>query len=277
MNGIAQQSNDANACPANRSGVARAGRAFTLIEVLLSVAIFAILLAAINGLLYAALHLQIHAEDRVDEVLPTGRAVEMIKRDILGIVPMNNGQTNSSSSTNSSDSSDSTSSSDTSTTPTNIIFGPVTGGTYTGTNTLTVAGLSGPIKLDMFTTTGIVADGQRWSEVQRVNYSLQPPVNGSKNAGLDLVRCVSHNPLTFSQEVPDQLRLLANLQEMKVTFYDGTNWLDYWGMPDTYGSTNVPVAIEMTLYYASDRSTSAKAPLKLTFPIPTSLVNTNLY
>jgi prepilin-type N-terminal cleavage/methylation domain-containing protein len=277
MNGIAQQSNDANARTANRSGVARAGRAFTLIEVLLAIAIFAILLAAINGLLYAALHLQIHAEDRVDESLPTGRAVEIIKRDILGIVPLNNGQTNSSSSTNSSDSSDSTSSSDTSTTPTNIIFGPVFGGTYTGTNTLAVAGLSGAIKLDMFTTTGIVPDGQRWSEVQHVNYSLQPPANGARDGGMDLVRCVSHNPLMLAQEVPDQLRLLGNLQDMKVSFYDGTNWTDYWGTPQTYGSTNVPVAIEMTLYYASDRSSPAKAPLKLTFPIPTALVNTNLY
>ena len=53
-------------------------RGFTLIEVLLAVAIFAIILAAINGVLISALRLRSHTTAATDELLPVDMAVGII-------------------------------------------------------------------------------------------------------------------------------------------------------------------------------------------------------
>jgi len=274
MNLETRPSNYSAARPENQGAGRRSQRAFTLIEVLLTIAIFAVILAAIDGVLFAALRLQNHAEDAVGDVLPAGRAIEFIKRDIAGIVPMNN-STNSS--TNDSSSSSSSSSTNSAAAATNFVIGPVVGGTYSGTNSLQGAGLSGVIKLEMFTATGVAGDGDHWCEIERVDYSLQPSVNRSRNeGGFDLVRCVSHNPFTFNPEIPDLKRLIGGLQDMQVTFFDGTNWQGSWGNPDTVGTSNLPTAIKIKLYYYADRNTTARSPLELLYPVPTALVNTNL-
>src|SRR5262245_8586803 len=68
----------------NRS--ARRQRAFTLIEVMLAVAIFAIVLAAINGVFYSALRLRRTASEAIEQSLPVQQAVAIIKRDLQGLV-----------------------------------------------------------------------------------------------------------------------------------------------------------------------------------------------
>ncbi len=221
--------------------------AFTLIEVLIAVAIFAILLAAIDGLLFGAMHLQAKATDAIDAVLPTDQAITVIKRDIAGMVP-----------------------------PSGPICGSVVGGSYAGTNTLNAAGLSGLISLEIYTTTGIVNDDDSWCDVQRVDYSLQNSTNGAVAIGRDLVRCVSHNPLTLTPDIPDQQRLLEAIQKLEVMFFDGTNWVDSWGSPDSGTTTNLPTAIRFRIDFTTERSSAqTKAPLELLLPVPTALVNTN--
>jgi len=63
-----------------------ASTAFTLIEVLLAVAIFAIVLAAINGVFYSALRLRRKAAEAIEQSLPVQQAVAIIKRDLQGLV-----------------------------------------------------------------------------------------------------------------------------------------------------------------------------------------------
>ena len=62
-------------------------RAFTLIEILLAVAIFAVVLTAMNGVFYGALHLRDRTARLVESALPIQQAVTIIKHDLQGLVP----------------------------------------------------------------------------------------------------------------------------------------------------------------------------------------------
>src|SRR6266446_2649454 len=60
--------------------------AFTLLELLIAVAIFSIVLTAINGVFYGAMRLQSKSARTVEESLPIQQTVAILKRDFQGIV-----------------------------------------------------------------------------------------------------------------------------------------------------------------------------------------------
>ena len=64
-----------------------ASSGFTLIELLLSIAIFAVVLAAVNGVLFGALKLRNKTTHSLDLNLPIEHASLVVRRDLEGIVP----------------------------------------------------------------------------------------------------------------------------------------------------------------------------------------------
>src|SRR5437870_12733619 len=62
-------------------------RAFTLIEVMIAMAVFAIVLAAINGIFWGALRLRNKTVESIDAALPKERALAIIRSDLANIVP----------------------------------------------------------------------------------------------------------------------------------------------------------------------------------------------
>src|SRR4051812_18239005 len=63
-----------------------AAPAFTLLELLIAVSIFAIVLAAINGVFYGAMRLQRTATRSVEAAFPLQQTLAILKRDLQGIV-----------------------------------------------------------------------------------------------------------------------------------------------------------------------------------------------
>src|SRR5437773_2006618 len=61
-------------------------RAFTLLELLIAVAIFAMVLLAINGVFYGAMRLRTKTSRMVEASLPIQQTVAILKRDLQGIV-----------------------------------------------------------------------------------------------------------------------------------------------------------------------------------------------
>src|SRR5579859_3671810 len=59
---------------------------FTLVEMLLALAICAIVLVAINAVFASAVRLREHTSSRVAEALPVERTLEMLRRDLKGAV-----------------------------------------------------------------------------------------------------------------------------------------------------------------------------------------------
>ena len=163
---------------------------FTLIEVLIAVAIFAIVLAAINTVFYSALRLRNRSAAAFDEALPVQQAVAIIKRDLANLV---------------------------------VPGGTLSGSLQTTTITNSVVGQASP---DFYTSAGLMDDIVPWGDIERVSYLLVDSTN--RAPGMDLYRAVTRNLLSQTQDPPVQQRLMGGVQGLVFYFYDGEQWLDSW-------------------------------------------------
>ncbi len=64
--------------------------AFTLIEMMLALAIAAVVLAAISSVLFGALHLQSRTTEITAQTLPMDHLVSTMRGDLLDLVPIGN-------------------------------------------------------------------------------------------------------------------------------------------------------------------------------------------
>ncbi len=208
----------------------RAGRgaAFTLIEVLIAVTIFAIVLAAINTVFYSALRLRNRSAASFDEALPVQQAVAIIKRDLANLV---------------------------------LPGGLLSGALQTTTLTNAVAGQASP---DFYTAAGQMDNMAPWADIERVSYVLVESTN--RAPGLDLCRAATRNLLSQTQDLPVQQRLLGGVQSLLFYFYDGNQWLDSWD--STAQTNNLPRAIKVQIQLAVQASApSSPGPIELVVPL----------
>jgi type II secretion system protein J len=208
-------------------------RAFTLIELILAIGVAAIVLVAANAVLFGALHLRDQTSDAVDVNTPVDATVAFLKRDLAGVLP-----------------------------PTNGTSGFLSGSFRAGN--IISAGVSEPVAVEMFTTTGALGESKPWSEIQRVNYELKTPATRDA-VGRDLYRSVTRNLLTLnSLEVEDQL-MLTGVASVKFSGYDGAQWQDAWDTSDvTAVNTNLPWAVRVEIKMAGNANAQ---PIQVIVPI----------
>lgn len=201
-----------------------AARAFTLIEVVLATAAFAIILVAVHGVFYNAIRLRDRTTLSLDAALPLQRTLALLQRDLANLVPPGG-----------------TLSGTLQTTPTDD---------STNTSTLNTAGSadvrSGAQRVspDLYAAVGVLGDDLPWAEVQRVTYYLMPSTNRTA-VGRDLVRSVTRNLLPPNQEEWTEDRLLTEVEDVRFYFYDGTEWLETWD--STTEETPLPLAVRVAL------------------------------
>lgn len=204
--------------------------AFTLIELLIAVLVFAIVLASINAVFYSAVRLRNRAAQSFEESLPLQQTTAVIERDLASLV--------------------------------------IPGGTLSGVFQTTSGSnsVTGQISPDFYTASGLIDpnDLVPWAEVQRVSYSLLDSTNGS--AGKDLVRFVTRNLLAGSvQETPAQQFLMSGVDNVAFQYYDGTTWRESW---DSSSQTNLPLAIKVQIALTSTQRVAAlTAPIELVVPV----------
>ncbi len=212
--------------------------AFTLIELVLALAIAAVVLTAINAVFFGALHLRSTTVAVAEQALPVERAVETIKNDLVCIRPPS----------------------------TNGFVGPM------GTDA-TAVGMSQPLLLELYTSSARISDDVPWGDIQKIDYWLQNPTNPAAGAtGKDLMRGITRNLLATTPEAPEPHRLLGNVQNLRFAYYDGTNWDDTWSVT----LSNVPQAIKVFLSFTKPADgTPASPPFQFVVPILTRL-STNM-
>jgi type II secretion system protein J len=215
----------AAACPASDFGFrapdyarSRSGRAFTLIEMLLAVAICAIVLLAINGVFATALRLRDKTSDAVEEALPVSRALDILYRDLKGAVG-----------------------------PGGIYAGDFKCGVQAVGATMGLSGEAGSAALDFYTSTGTISDRAPWGDLQEVFYELKASTDRNE-ASKDLVRCINRNLLPTTTQTPEIQKLLRNVQTLEFDCYDGTQWQPTWDT--SAGGTNLPVAVRIRIQLA---------------------------
>jgi type II secretion system protein J len=211
--------------------------AFTLLEMILAVAVAAIVLVAVNAAFYTALHLQASTEAAVDEATPMDQALSVIRQDLTCVVPPTNGTSK-------------------------VLSGDFKAGQVAS------PGLSTPAAIEMHTATGALNSDptQPWGDIQRVTYELMPPTDRSL-PGMDLVRSVTRNLLSATTPNVENQWLLGGVQSLRFSCFDGTQWLDTWDTTDpSTGNTNLPVAVRVQVQMAGSGPGSA-SPMEILVPI----------
>jgi type II secretion system protein J len=165
--------------------------AFTLLELIIAIAISAIVLISINTLFFGAMHLRDQASEAADLLLPSDRAISIMKKDLLAIVPVG------------------------------VLAGPM------GTDATGIGTTTSPL-LEVYTASGVVTADVPWGDVQKIDYSLQTPATHNGGSGKELIRGVTRNLLASSPVAPEPQTLLENVQNLQFSYYDGTNWNDTW-------------------------------------------------
>ena len=213
-----------------------AAKAFTLIEVILAVAIFAIVLAAINSVFYGALRLRNRTTQSLEKSLPLQQVITILKHDLQGIVP-----------------------------PGGTLSGSLKSGVATSGTEANAT--------EIYTDTGLIDDTLPWSSVQKVSYALRAPTMPSVRGGKDLVRLVTRNLLPTAQEDVEEQWLMENVEQLQFSFYDGSAWKNNWD--STTEQSVLPKAIKVEIDLADpDSDPRFKTPIQLVVPI-TVYVSTN--
>jgi type II secretion system protein J len=214
----------------------RTHQAFTLIEVLLAVGIFAIVLFAMNTVFYSAMKLERATSRSVDERAALNQAFAQLRRDLRGAVP------------------------------------PLTN-SYLLPRDFLVTGSSGRLaaeqsgSLEFYTTTGRLNDVDPWSELQRVRYELVASSDPASR-GRELVRVVMRNILTTTTEEEVEQLLLGDVESLEFQCFDGASWISAWDT--TAGDVGLPQAVRVRVLLAAHDPNATKLvrqPLELMVPI----------
>jgi type II secretion system protein J len=213
---------------ATRRRVFPVRHAFTLIEVILAIGVAAVVLLAINAVFFAAMRLRASASAAVEQSIPVEQALTVIRRDLAGAVP------------------------------------PSTNGILAGSfkvGNVTSLGLSQPVEIELYTTTGALRDDQPWAEIQKVTYELRPSADRSQ-PGHDLVRSVTRNLLAAVTPSPEDRPLVSGVEAVEFDCYDGMEWRNYWDT--TMTDTNLPSAVRVRLAMSG---ANALQPFEIVVPI----------
>lgn len=223
----------------------KAGSAFTLIEVLLAVGIFAIVLFAMNTVFFSALRLERATERVVDERQPLNQAFAVLRRDLLNAVqPLTNSTL----------------------LPRNFITGGRGGG----------LGSTDSGSLEFYTSTGLISADAPWGDVQKVRYELVAPQNPATSKGQELVRVVTRNILANTTEDEEEQFLMGNVESVEFLCYSGTDWRSTW---DTSAAdAGLPQAVRVRIQLATENPGAkvSREPLELLVPITTQALTNSL-
>jgi type II secretion system protein J len=207
---------------------------FTLIEMVLAIGISAIVLVTICTVFFAALRLRDSTQEMVDTETPIDQTMAIMERDLEGAMTPTNGTTK-------------------------ILSGDFRVGNITS------VGISEPVSVEMFTSTGTMNDVKPWGDIQRVTYELRDPANHN-GPGRDLIRSVTRNLLAVATPDVEDQWMMGGVQSITFQCYDGTQWWNTW---DTTGvtslNTNLPTAVRVNIQLAGNNNNAA--PIEIVVPI----------
>ena len=206
-------------------------RGFTLLELLVAIAVGAIVLLVISGTFFGAIRLSNTTHDRIASDLELQRTLGIVRKDFAGI----------------------------------MLPGGVLAGQFQTTvaSSLTQGTYGDQVGPDLYTNTGTVDGWGPFSEVQLVEYYLSPNTDGGN--GRSLVRVVTRNLLPVQTTTPDVQTLLSGISNATIDYYDGSQWTDTW---DSSATTTLPKAIRFQIVLAGANSGRPnQQPIELVVPV----------
>jgi type II secretory pathway component PulJ len=202
-------------------------------EMLLALAVSAIVLAGMGGVFFSALRLRERAAAMLDDARPLHHAITSLRRDLKGALP-----------------------------PGGLLAAGFRCGAVS-------AALGQSLGIQFATTTGLIQDQSPWSEVQEVTYELRVPGAGGTKQGKDLIRTTTRNLLSTTTLDYHEEWLLGGVERLEFECYDGWQWREYWDT--SLGDTNLPVAVRVRLQMAVDDQVDIRTvqPFEMVIPLVT--------
>ena len=207
--------------------------AFTLVEVMLALAVSAIVLAAIGGVFFSALRLRDRTSAMLDASVPLYQALAVMRRDLQGTLPPGSSAL--------------------------PVAGDFKADSQGGVG-------SEGARLQLFTSSGQIRQNEPWGDVQEVIYELRDSTDRARG-GKDLVRTLTRNVLATGYPDETEQSLLSHIQNLEFACYDGTDWRDSWDT--SMANTNLPMAVRVRIQMLSDSSNSnlKDQPFELIVPL----------
>jgi type II secretion system protein J len=192
-------------------------RAFTLIELIVALAIVAIIGVSLYASIKVAFNAQHSAETAIEPSRTAELAMEFLRQDLENIVPPagNNGQIP-------------------------LATGKLAGD-FTGTDSTDDRGHAGDDLL-LFTTAPAADHAAANGEIKQVELLVTTAANSNDHV---LVRRVTRNLLSTLVPTPDEEILCRGVDGFNLRYFDGTDWQDSWD--STAVNNELPTAIEVTL------------------------------
>lgn len=222
---------------------------FSLLELIVAALMFAILMASISTAFFGAHKLKRTNEADLQGNHELRRALGVLKRDLRSAtLPSTNDTTQITVTT------DEESETNTVTFSGAMITGSGADGAALGTT-----------YFEFYTASGLRMTDQPWSEIQRVAYTLRPPMDQFDDSGNDLIRTVTRNLLPgvdsdFSEQV-----VLRGVDQVIFEFWTGDEWLDYWD--STTLDPQSPEAVRATVVMMATDNVTPPEYLQLIAPI----------
>lgn len=229
-----------------RPTVSTRSRAFTLMEILLALAVAAIILAVISTVYFNALQLRNRTEQSYDDALPLQFALSVIKRDLLATMP-----------------------------PGGTLVGEFqTTPTTESSSSMNLFPSGQQVSPFIYTASGAIDESTPFADVQKVAYYLVDPTNNNA-VGRDLIRVVSRNLLPANEEEATSQWLMGGIDSMDFQYYDGNSWINTW---DSTTSSNLPRGIKLQMVLAPEKNRPneyLQTPIEMVVPLLIQSVSTN--
>jgi len=198
---------------------------FTLIEVLLAAALSSIVLLVLFGSLQHAVRTRDDATERTRHIVQRQRVAALIQEDLRGV----------------------------------WISGGTLARTFEGGTENPHSHLSG--YLCFTTTTGRLDPDNNAADVQQVEYYLIVSTSETST----LVRALTRDLLALTTEAEPEEEILQNIKSLRVTFFDGENWLEQW-----LQNGALPEAVCFRIEQAApNERTPAPVPIEVTVTLTT--------
>lgn len=209
-------------------------RGFTLLELILAMAITCMLAMTLYATLRTAFKAQASATSAVESLRSVQVALQMVDRDLSCALP-----------------------------PTGILAGAFYG----------IPQGSGTDPSDTVEfyaiTTGVddPNDPTRADGMRRIDITLEAAPDGT----MSLIRRVQRNLTSLEDLPPDEEILCRNVTSLTYRYFDGTQWTDSWD--STTESDTLPLAVEMTIELAPTGRDTRGYHLTRTFTLPCTVAS----
>jgi len=199
-------------------------RAVTMIELLVAMTLMVVTASCLFTALYTGFRAKRSAMSAVEPTSLAINAIELIKQDTYGILP---------------------------------VGGTLTG-SFLGYDSLGVNGVDAD-SLEFYTTQIYSDDDYPAGGLGKIELALEEDTDDYDRENYKLVRRITTNLLSPRATEPEEQVLCRNVKSLNLRYFDGDNWLEEWD--STADANSLPLAMEVDIQVLYNTTNSHKEPL----------------